>query len=332
MAIIEVKRVSKSFRKSRVLDTVSLEVKENEIFGLLGPNGAGKSTLLKILTGYYQKDHGTIKILGYNIDIDKGSVLKRIGLVPQEEQFYRNFTVKENIDFFGSLYPISRKSKGPNTWDNSISSLLEWLNLKHVENEKSKHLSGGYRRLLNIACSLVHDPEVIFFDEPTVGLDPNMRKTFWEKIKDLKKIGKTICITTHYMDEAEALCDNISLIVKGKILEVGKPRHLIRKYAGERSVRVEIKKTTPKILLDQIVKLFPDSKIAETEKSISFSIKHPFGSQKFSEFLVILAKIPQGDAYMHFHEPTLENVFFNLTGEKQEVGKIEPPKVHNKGN
>jgi len=219
MGIVEVKHISKSYKNRMVLSDVSLSIAPNEIFGLLGPNGAGKSTLIKIITGYYIKNNGSIKIKDKIFELHKNELLASIGLVPQEEQFYRDFTVRENIEFFGSLYHLDKKQK-----EATIEHLLEWLNLSDLADEKAKHLSGGYRRLLNIACSLVHDPEIIFFDEPTVGLDPNMRKTFWEKIRDLKKEGKTICITTHYMDEAEYLCDRITLIVKGKTLIVGKPQ------------------------------------------------------------------------------------------------------------
>jgi len=327
MGILELTNISKAYKDNKVLTGISLEIKENEVFGLLGPNGAGKSTLTKILTGYFSKDGGSIKIFGLDFDSNKNNILKSVGVVPQEEQFYRDFSVKENIEFFGSLYNLKKKDL-----QESTENLLEWLNLKRFAKRKAKNLSGGYRRLLNIACSLAHNPQLIFLDEPTVGLDPNIRKLFWQKIKELKEMGKTVCITTHYMDEAEHLCDRIALIVKGKILVTGKPKELIKKFGGKMTLKLEISKQSPKKIVFDITKNFPQAKFLEKDNTISIFVKSAFDAKEFSKISEILSKISGEGTSFSFHEPTLEDVFFNLTGEKQEVNKVEYSQVHPKRN
>lgn len=327
MNLIEVSNISKSYKDSKVLSGVSLEVMENEVFGFLGPNGAGKSTLAKILCGYYSRDGGTIKVFGSDFDTYKNDIIRRIGIVPQEEQFYRDFSVRENIEFFGSLYGF-----GGTVLEESTENLLVWLNLKRFEKMPAKNLSGGYRRLLNIACSLAHNPEIVYMDEPTVGLDPTMRKIFWDKIKELKEMGKTICITTHYMDEAEHLCDRLALIVKGKVLVVGKPRELIRKHGGEMTLKLELPSKAPLQVVTEIKEIFPLAVVVEKEKSTSITVKSSFDAKEFSKISRILSRIPQEGLFFDLHEPTLEDVFFNLTGEKQEVNKVEYSSVHTKGN
>lgn len=172
-AIVVADKVSKKFGNFTALSEVSLSIIENEVFGLLGPNGAGKSTLSRILMGLLEANSGKVSFFGMEFKAGKKQIMQKVAIVPQEISAFRSFSVRQNICFFGTLYGIKGKALRQ-----KADFLIDWLKLKEFENRKVEDLSGGYQRLLNIACSLVHDPQVIFFDEPTVGLDPRMRKLF----------------------------------------------------------------------------------------------------------------------------------------------------------
>lgn len=226
--ILVVKNINKSFGKSAVLQGINLVLKEKEIFGLLGPNAAGKSTLAKIMIGSLKPDSGSVHYYGKELFSNKNEINKFIALVPQEEYFYRDFSSKRNLEFCGMLYGLKGKEL-----NETVSFLLDWLNLKNFKDVTSSKLSGGYRRLLNMACSLVHSPKIVFMDEPTVGLDPKMRRIFWGKIRELRESGATIVLTTHYMDEAESLCDRIAFVMGGRILDEGNPSEIVKKYSSK---------------------------------------------------------------------------------------------------
>ncbi|MDP6670603.1 MAG: ABC transporter ATP-binding protein [archaeon] len=214
MNALEVNKITKSYGKFKVLDGVSLKLPEGEIFGFLGPNGAGKSTLIRILLDFEKQDSGSFSFSLAGKKLLNKEVKKKVSIVPQDLCFYLDFSVEKNLEIMGALYGL-----GGIKLHERIERLLETWSLKRFRSRRAKNLSGGYKRLLNLACGLINDPAIIFLDEPTVGLDPKIRKTFWKKIVQLRTKGKTIIITTHYMDEAEVLCDRVALIVKGKIAE-----------------------------------------------------------------------------------------------------------------
>lgn len=240
--VLEIKGISKSFKDQKVLQGISFVIAKGTIVGLLGPNAAGKSTLSKIVMGRLKADSGKIIFEENDLNYNKNIISKHFTLVPQEEYFYRDFTVKENLDFFGMIYNLDTTER-----ENRREHLIKWLNLSRFRNKRAKELSGGYRRLLNIACSLCHNPEIVFMDEPTVALDPAARRDIWEKIKELKKEGKTIVITTHYIQEAEYLCDKVILLMEGKVLAKGPPKELMKKYRGKDLEDVFLKITTGKV-------------------------------------------------------------------------------------
>lgn len=240
--ILEAKSITKSFRDQTVLKGVSFEVKKGEILGLLGPNAAGKSTLSKIFMGQLKANSGKIFFEGNELLYNKNIISKHFSIVPQEEYFYRDFTIKENLDFFGMIYNLDETER-----ENQREHLIKWFGLSKFRNKRSGELSGGYRRLLNIACSLCHDPKIIFMDEPTVALDPAARMDIWKKIFELKKQGKTIVITTHYIQEAEYLCDNVIMLMDGIVLEKGNPKKLNSKYKSKNLEDVFLKITQKKV-------------------------------------------------------------------------------------
>ena len=212
MPALTVHKIHKKFGSFEVLKGASFDVDEGKIFGLLGPNGAGKSTIIKILMGFEEKDSGEFSFFLNNRKLTGKEILERVSIIPQELCFYRAFSSEKNLKTMGALYGLNGKAL-----NERVEFLLEQWNLKRHRKKVSSMLSGGYKRLLNIACGLINDPDIIFLDEPTVGLDPKIRKAFWTKILELKKAGKTIILTTHYMDEAEFLCDEIAVIINGGI-------------------------------------------------------------------------------------------------------------------
>ncbi|MCX6803238.1 MAG: ABC transporter ATP-binding protein [Candidatus Diapherotrites archaeon] len=232
MSIVSVEKVSKFYGKKKVLDNVSFTIQRGEIFGLLGSNGAGKSTLTSIILGIEKATSGSVSLFdSTDVNISK----PRFALVPQEDAFYRDFSVEKNLLFFGSIYGLSGE-----VLKNRVKFLLAWLYLEDYKNIRADFLSGGFQKLLNIAISLLHDPELIFLDEPTVGLDPKMRQLFWDKILELKNNGKTIILTTHYMEEAEQLCDDIVIMDQGIILKEGTVNELLGVGPGYEQVMITI--------------------------------------------------------------------------------------------
>ncbi len=306
-----VENVTKFFGDYKALDNVSLELYEKEIFGLLGSNGAGKSTLTKIMTTLLESDEGKVNYLGLDLYENIEQIKKLIAIVPQEISCYYGFSVRQNIRFFGLMYGV----KGEKL-EEKINYLLDWFQLGKFADKPVNELSGGYKRLLNIACSLVHDPKIVFLDEPTVGLDPSMRRLLWKKIFELKEQGKTICITTHYLDEAQSLCNRVGLLVNGKLIVVGEPFELIKKYGG---VRILVMKLSHIIMQDHVEAIknsFEDSQV-EIEGStivISFSQEHSI------EKISLLTQWLENQGYevisSLIKEPELEDVFLNLTGER----------------
>jgi len=229
---IEVNNLRKVFRGKKYIDDViavddiSFKVKSGELFGFLGPNGAGKTTTIQMLIGLIKPTSGTAVINGYDVNDALSHIKELIGVCPQEPAVFKNLTGKENIELFGKLH-LMKKSE----IDERINNLLKILDLSGAIKRKSKGYSGGMMRQLNIIISLVHDPIIAFLDEPTVGMDPRARRATWEFIRSLKQTNKTVFLTTHYIEEAEKLCDRVAIIDYGKIIEIGNPQELIQKYS-----------------------------------------------------------------------------------------------------
>lgn len=231
--LIEGNNICKHFDGLKALDNVSFFVKKGEITGFLGPNGAGKTTLIKLITCTSFKTSGKLTVFGLDTEIEQKNIKARIGLVPQDNNFDPDFTVYENLFVFSRYFGISK-----NEAEKRIEKLLNFVELKEKRNEKVTDLSGGMKRKLIIARSLINNPELIILDEPTTGLDPQARRKIWEMIEDLKKNGKTIILTTHYMEEAEKLCDRIYIMDSGKIITSGNPKELIIKHIGTDTVEI----------------------------------------------------------------------------------------------
>ena len=223
MNAIELKNVVKKYKNKIVVNNISLNIKEGELFSLLGTNGAGKTTTIKMISTLIKQNNGSIKVLGLDTLNDYMNIRKKINVSPQETAVAMNLTVYENLDFMANVYQIKNKK-------DKIDELIKTFKLEEVLNQKAKTLSGGYMRKLSIAivASLIHEPKVLFLDEPTLGLDVLSRKELWNTISSLK--GKiTIILTTHYMEEAESLSDRVAIMNKGNIIEIGTSKELISK-------------------------------------------------------------------------------------------------------
>ncbi|MBK8328291.1 MAG: ABC transporter ATP-binding protein [Bacteroidetes bacterium] len=215
--IIQVKNLVKNYGDFTAVNDISFEVYENEIFGLLGPNGAGKTTTLEIIETLRDKTSGTVLVDGMQVESHQTQIKKIIGVQLQSAGYYPNLNLKQLLAVFAGLYNIKIDTE----------KILAEVNLTDKSNNKYKELSGGQKQRFSIATTLINKPKIIFLDEPTTGLDPQARRNLWELIKSLKANGTTIVITTHYMDEAEELCDRIAIIDSGKIISLDTPDHLI---------------------------------------------------------------------------------------------------------
>ena len=215
--IIRVKELVKNYGNFQAVKGISFDVQEGEIFGLLGPNGAGKSTTLEIIETLREKTSGEVWVNGFNLDKDPDEIKKIIGVQLQTSGYYPNLTLVELITLFNGLY---NRNVDP-------MSLLEMVNLKDKAKAKVKELSGGQKQRFSVATTLINDPKIVFLDEPTTGLDPQARRNLWDLVRSIRHKGTTVIITTHYMDEAEVLCDRVAIIDAGKIIAMDSPDRLI---------------------------------------------------------------------------------------------------------
>ncbi|MFH1613041.1 MAG: ATP-binding cassette domain-containing protein [bacterium] len=217
--MIKIENLTKYFGKIKALDNLNLHIKKGEIFGLLGPNGAGKTTTIQILTTLLSPSSGKIEIDGLDIIKNANKIKQLIGVCPQEINLDKDLSAKENLHIHGLLYKISKI-------DNKINDLLEWANLKNRKNNLVSTYSGGMQRRLLIIRSIMHQPKILFLDEPTIGLDPQIKRQIWDIIRKLNKEGTTILLTTHYIEETEILCHRVGILNYGKLIAMGTPQEI----------------------------------------------------------------------------------------------------------
>lgn len=231
--MIVAKNLKKVYGDFVAVDGIDFTVKKGESFGLLGPNGAGKSTTMKMISSVSKRSSGELTILGKDPDKYGPEIRAHLGVVPQKDMLDRELKTWENLYTYGRFFGLSRKFLKP-----KVEELLEFAQLEEKRNEKVEELSGGMQRRLAIARGLVNEPEILLLDEPTTGLDPQARHILWDRLFRLKEQGVTLVITTHYMDEAEQLCDRLIVMDKGKIMAEGSPAALIKKYSSKEVVEV----------------------------------------------------------------------------------------------
>ncbi len=293
---ITVRDVRKSYGSLQAVDGVSFEVGHGEFFGILGPNGAGKTTTLEIVEGLRRADSGEVTVLGEPPWPRNERLLPRIGVQLQASSFFERLTAREQIRTFASLYGIPAAR---------ADAMLETVGLTEQANVRTEKLSGGQAQRLSIACSLVHDPELLFLDEPTGALDPQARRNLWDLLRTVAGSGRTVVLTTHHMDEAESLCDRVAIMDHGKILKAGPPAALVREL--DQPLRISVQSGL--IGAERARELAGVPADAVTDDGVSLSIAT-------SEPSRALAALADADALagLRVQGATLEDVFLSLTG------------------
>ncbi len=306
MSIIEVKNISKRFNDKLVLDNISYEVKEGEIFGFIGPNGAGKSTLINIMTSLLTPDSGTIEICGYDILREPIKAKECMGYVPQELALMEELNAYDNLEFFGALYGLKGK-----LLKERIAEALKVTGLEDTKKQKVKKFSGGMKRRLNIAVSILHHPKVLILDEPTVGVDPQSRNHIFSFIKNIcKEWGTTVIYTSHYMEEIEELCKRVFIIDLGKEVSYGDREEIKASVFSNNKVIIE----TQEISGETIIKLRDIEgidKVSDKDSVLILTIDSKF---KLASVLSLLEKENVSIKKISYEEAKLEDVFLSLTG------------------
>ena len=296
--VIEVSGIRKTYGATVAVDDVSFDVRQGEIFGLIGPNGAGKTTTMECVEGLRAPDRGAISVLGLNPVRDVYALQNRIGVQLQEAQLQKRIKVREAVGLWASLY------KDPVDGDR----LLEQLGLKEKRDAWFMTLSGGQKQRLFIALALINDPELVFLDELTTGLDPQARRAIWELVRGIRARGKTVFLTTHLMEEAERLCDRVAIIDRGRIIDIGTPAELIRRHAPEQTVIV----ATPDSASAERFRLIPGvESVSSTDGR--FTIRG-LGDDLVTRVIACVADNRITVTDFRTDRATLEDVFLNVTG------------------
>lgn len=302
-AAIYVQGLRKSYGALEAVKGIDFEVKSGEVFGLLGPNGAGKTTTVEILEGLRPRSAGDVRVLNFDPDRQKKELKDRIGACLQATNLPDKITVREALDFFGSLY--SRKA--------DADALLKRLQLDEKRDAHYATLSGGQKQRLALALALINDPQMLFLDEPTTGLDPQVRLEIRDLIEELRAEKRTILMTTHYIEEAERLCDRVAIIDAGLIIAMGTPRELQERSANQSTIEVKLTKPLTETTLPE----WPESIrsiVSEDRHGIIVYSKRP------ARTLVEMVKWIDANGFelddVHLSRPTLEDVFIELTGRK----------------
>jgi lipooligosaccharide transport system ATP-binding protein len=227
MDIVTVKRLTKDYGPLRAVDDINFEIFKGECFGFLGPNGAGKTTVMRIIYCFMPPSSGEVKVFDMGVTEDPSRIKARIGVMPQDDNLDPDLTVFENLIVYARYFDILKKDSSPRAWE-----LLGFVGLKEKAHVKIGDLSGGMKRRLILARALINNPELLILDEPTTGLDPHSRHSVWEKLDKLKAENTTLVLTTHYMEEAERLCDRVAIMYSGKIVTIDSPPNLMNMHGG----------------------------------------------------------------------------------------------------
>jgi ABC-2 type transport system ATP-binding protein len=298
--VIEVSNLVKAYGDVQAVNGISFDVRQGEIFGLLGPNGAGKTTTLSILEGLLQADDGTVHMLGQDVDSDAFHIKRQIGVQLQRTSLLPDLRVVEQVMLFSQLY-------GQRISPEQAVTQLERVGLGKKADVFPDQLSGGQQQRLALALALVNNPEIVFLDEPTTGLDPQSRRALWEIILDLKEDGKTVMLTTHYMEEAEALCHRVGIIDRGEVIALDTPGDLVSQLEGISTV------TTSAPLPLEIIRSFPDVVKAEYDGEL-LRIQTSDIMATLSAVLELSKQITVSLQDIRISQPNLEDVFLQLTG------------------
>jgi lipooligosaccharide transport system ATP-binding protein len=296
---VEIKGASKAYEDRPVVNGISLEIYQGECFGLLGPNGAGKSTTMKLMYCAARLTGGELYVLGLNVKKNYKEIKSRIGVVPQEDGLDPDFTVLENLLIYSRYHGLDRTVA-----ERRSSDLLQQLRLEEYADRNVETLSGGMRRRLAIARGMLNKPELLFLDEPTTGLDPQARFFVWDHIAKIKKDNGTVILTTHYMEEAESLCDRIAIIDHGRILSVGSPAQLIAENIGVEVVEFEVQQQDLAYYLSRLREAHLKYQVIRDQVSVHLQL----GQESRQVMAIVSSK------RITIRKPTLNDVFLKLAG------------------
>jgi ABC-2 type transport system ATP-binding protein len=295
---IDVEKLTKRYGDLLAVNDISFTVRRGEVFAFLGPNGAGKTTTVEIIETIRTPTSGKVSLLGMDVTKKKRKIVRRIGVLPQGFSSFDRITVRETLQYYSRLFSCG---------NTDIDGLIELANLKDKSNEQFMNLSGGLKQRLGIAIALVNNPEVVFLDEPTTGLDPRARREVWNVLLGLKKKGKTVFLTTHYMEEAELLADSVAIISRGSIVAMGSPEELIERNANY--LALTLQSVDEKVF--EIVGKTGFEPVRANHNNIKVRVKHPDDVQK-----ILTAIKDAGASFLSLdvRKPNLEEVFLKLTG------------------
>jgi ABC-2 type transport system ATP-binding protein len=313
---IEISKLVKRYGSTAAVDGLDLTIQQGEVFGLLGPNGAGKTTTLKIMTTLLRPTSGAVTVLGHDVVAEADAVRQLIGYVPQERAVDRLLTAREHLELFADLYHLSPAVAAPR-----IQEALRLVDLADRVNDSVGKFSGGMKKRVEIACGLLHDPKILFLDEPTLGLDVQSRSQVWNHIRALKQRGMTVVINSNYLEEADQLCDRLAIIDRGRLRALGSPRELKRGLGGD-IVTVALEKAVaqPQQLRQALQSIDGVREVSVDGTSARLALARETGLS------AIVEQVRQAGGELqavHYTHPTLEEVFVHYTGHKIREEEIQ---------
>ena len=300
--------LSKSFGEIQAVKDVSLQVARGEVFGLLGPNGAGKTTTISMLTGLLEPTSGSITVDGLDVEKHTTEVKAKLGLVPQELALYPTLSARQNLLFFGRIYGLKGKDL-----HRRVDEVLEMIGLTERANDAIEEYSGGMKRRVNIGAGLLHKPDVLFLDEPTVGVDPQSRNAIFESVEALNRGGMSVIYTTHYMEEAQRLCHRVAIVDTGELIALDTPTALIRSLGGGIIV-IGLAEGYPEEIVDQVAQLATVKAATQTDGELKVETHRL--QEALMGILDITNQLDIRITSLELLEPNLESVFLHLTGKK----------------
>lgn len=306
--ILIARDLHKSYGDVKAVDGISLQVARGEVFGLLGPNGAGKTTAISMLIGLFPPDSGSITVDGLDLKTHTNEVKAKLGLVPQELALYPTLSARQNLNFFGRIYGLKGKElRG------RVDEVLHMIGLADRADDAIEDYSGGMKRRVNIGAGLLHKPQMLFLDEPTVGVDPQSRNAIFESVEAMNRAGMTVIYTTHYMEEAQRLCHRVAIVDEGEIIALDTPTALIRSLGGGIIV-IGLEEGRADIVLDQIAELPSVKAVTRTDGNLKVE------THRFQVALMGILELTNRQdiriTSLEQWEPNLESVFLHLTGKK----------------
>ena len=303
---IEISNLTKRFENVTALDNLSLAVKYGEIFGLLGPNGSGKTTTINIVSGLSRPTSGQVKVLGYDITENTNAVHAVLGAVPQETALYEELTAWTNMTIHADLYGVCRSER-----EQRIINMLNLVQLYERRDNRVSTFSGGMKRRLALARALLHDPKLLYLDEPTLGVDVQSRRALWDYILDLKKKGKTILLTTNYLEEANALCDRLTILDHGRLVAIDTSSNLKRRY-GDTIIEIETTSPISQNIVTRMRTLPGITKVHQNDKELKITSIGD-NTSTIGQIVMLVTK-ETALRTISQREPNLDEIFLNLTG------------------